>query len=100
MGRFFRGGGGFLRRGEGVLKKPVEVLKEFDALPSTLSVSPQTRAQAPKRTSSPSRLNIVRRPPTPKGPKIARLKINSVHTRCNVKTSGFTRGVCKKRGFC
>ena len=26
-------------------------------------------------------------------------KINSVHTRCIVKTSGFTRGVCKNRGF-
>ena len=26
--------------------------------------------------------------------------INSVHTRCIVKTSGFTRGVCKNRGFC
>ena len=25
--------------------------------------------------------------------------INSVHTRCIVKTSGFTRGVCKTRGF-
>ena len=25
-------------------------------------------------------------------------KINSVHTRCIVKTSGFTRGVCKNRG--
>ena len=25
--------------------------------------------------------------------------INSVHTRCIVKTSGFTRGVCKNRGF-
>ena len=24
---------------------------------------------------------------------------NSVHTRCIVKTSGFTRGVCKNRGF-
>ena len=24
---------------------------------------------------------------------------NSVHTRCIVKTSGFTRGVCKSRGF-
>ena len=23
----------------------------------------------------------------------------SVHTRCIVKTSGFTRGVCKNRGF-
>ena len=27
------------------------------------------------------------------------VKINSVHTRCIVKTSGFTRGVCKNRGF-
>ena len=27
------------------------------------------------------------------------LEINSVHTRCIVKTSGFTRGVCKNRGF-
>ena len=26
-------------------------------------------------------------------------KINSVHTRCIVKTGGFTRGVCKNRGF-
>ena len=26
-------------------------------------------------------------------------KINSVHTMCIVKTSGFTRGVCKNRGF-
>ena len=26
-------------------------------------------------------------------------KINSVHTRCIVKTRGFTRGVCKNRGF-
>ena len=25
--------------------------------------------------------------------------INIVHTRCIVKTSGFTRGVCKNRGF-
>ena len=25
--------------------------------------------------------------------------INSVHTRCIVKTSGFIRGVCKNRGF-
>ena len=25
--------------------------------------------------------------------------INSVHTRCIVKTSGFTRGVCKDQGF-
>ena len=25
--------------------------------------------------------------------------VNSVHTRCIVKTSGFTRGVCKNRGF-
>ena len=25
--------------------------------------------------------------------------INSVHTRCIVKTGGFTRGVCKNRGF-
>ena len=25
--------------------------------------------------------------------------INSVHTRRIVKTSGFTRGVCKNRGF-
>ena len=25
--------------------------------------------------------------------------LNSVHTRCIVKTSGFTRGVCKNRGF-
>ena len=25
--------------------------------------------------------------------------IDSVHTRCIVKTSGFTRGVCKNRGF-
>ena len=25
--------------------------------------------------------------------------INSVHTRCIVKTSGFTRGVCKNQGF-
>ena len=25
--------------------------------------------------------------------------ISSVHTRCIVKTSGFTRGVCKNRGF-
>ena len=25
--------------------------------------------------------------------------INSVHTRCIVKKSGFTRGVCKNRGF-
>ena len=25
--------------------------------------------------------------------------INSVHTRCIVKTSGFTRGVCKSPGF-
>ena len=24
---------------------------------------------------------------------------NSVHTRCIVKTSGFTRGVCKNRDF-
>ena len=24
---------------------------------------------------------------------------NSVHTRCIVKTGGFTRGVCKNRGF-
>ena len=24
---------------------------------------------------------------------------NSVHTRCIVKTSGFTRGVCKNRGL-
>ena len=24
---------------------------------------------------------------------------NTVHTRCIVKTSGFTRGVCKNRGF-
>ena len=24
---------------------------------------------------------------------------SSVHTRCIVKTSGFTRGVCKNRGF-
>ena len=24
---------------------------------------------------------------------------NSVHTRCIVKTSGFTRGVCKNLGF-
>ena len=28
------------------------------------------------------------------------LFINSVHTRCIIKTSGFTRGVCKSRGFC
>ena len=27
------------------------------------------------------------------------ISINSVHTRCIVKTSGFTRGVCKNRGF-
>ena len=26
-------------------------------------------------------------------------KINSVHTRCIVKTSGFTRGVCQNQGF-
>ena len=26
-------------------------------------------------------------------------KFNSVHTRCIVKTGGFTRGVCKNRGF-
>ena len=26
-------------------------------------------------------------------------KINSVHTRCIVKTGGFTRGVCKNQGF-
>ena len=25
--------------------------------------------------------------------------VNSVHTRCIVKTGGFTRGVCKNRGF-
>ena len=25
--------------------------------------------------------------------------INSVHTRCIVKTSGFTRGICKNQGF-
>ena len=25
--------------------------------------------------------------------------VNSVHTRCIVKTSGFTRGVCKNSGF-
>ena len=25
--------------------------------------------------------------------------INSVHTRCIVKTGGFTRSVCKNRGF-
>ena len=25
-------------------------------------------------------------------------KLNSVHTRCIVKTSGFTRGVCEKIG--
>ena len=25
--------------------------------------------------------------------------VNSVHTRCIVKTSGFTRGVCKNPGF-
>ena len=24
---------------------------------------------------------------------------NSVHTRCIVKTGGFTRGVCKNQGF-
>ena len=24
----------------------------------------------------------------------------NVHTRCIVKTSGFTRGICKNRGFC
>ena len=28
-----------------------------------------------------------------------RSSINSVHTRCVVKTSGFTRGVCKNLGF-
>ena len=28
-----------------------------------------------------------------------RCYLNSVHTRCIVKTSGFTRGVCKNRGF-
>ena len=26
------------------------------------------------------------------------IPVNSVHTRCIVKTSGFTRGVCKNRG--
>ena len=26
--------------------------------------------------------------------------VNSVRTRCIVKTSGFTRGVCNNRGFC
>ena len=26
--------------------------------------------------------------------------IHNVHTRCIVKTSGFTRGACKNRGFC
>ena len=25
--------------------------------------------------------------------------VNSVHTRCIVKTSGFTRGVCKNQGL-
>ena len=25
--------------------------------------------------------------------------VNSVHTRCIVKTGGFTRGVCKNQGF-
>ena len=25
--------------------------------------------------------------------------LNSVHTRCIVKTSGFRRGVCKNQGF-
>ena len=30
---------------------------------------------------------------------ILRSNLNSVHTRCIVKTSGFTRGVCKNRGF-
>ena len=26
-------------------------------------------------------------------------EISSAHTRCIVKTSGFTRGVCRNRGF-
>ena len=26
-------------------------------------------------------------------------RVNSVHTRCIVKTGGFTRAVCKNRGF-
>ena len=30
---------------------------------------------------------------------LSNLPINSVHTRCIVKTSGFTTGVCKNRGF-
>ena len=32
-------------------------------------------------------------------PQIGQNKFNCVHTRCIVKTSGFTRGVCKNRVF-
>ena len=33
------------------------------------------------------------------GTRLASNLVNSVHTRCIVKTSGFTRRVCKNRGF-
>ena len=35
----------------------------------------------------------------PRFPLRAPFFINSVHTRCIVETSEFTRGVCKNRGF-
>ena len=31
--------------------------------------------------------------------KKVKSRIHSVHTRCIIKTRGFTRGVCKNRGF-
>ena len=34
-----------------------------------------------------------------KSTHISKNRVNSVHTRCIVKTSGFTRGVCKNKGF-
>ena len=42
---------------------------------------------------------MVRAKPVAFTIKLLQKMFESVHTRCIVKTSGFTRGVCKNRGF-
>ena len=70
---------------EHALRSPLKITTKAGML--SLSRAPQNPRKEGKTTQKAKENH----------PKKARI-LNSVHTRCIVKTSGFTRGVCKNRG--